>query len=138
MFVSFPSQTVASASKIVSPITNPIIDRNFIEISRFMKMMSTAMALRPGWVEMIGNQMDGVMPARKKQFLEVAARVYVRTRQRNRQQAMQPSRRPPTSSGKSTPAATPKRSGNQGRTLDRPTAQFPRSRPAVKEPTTAN
>jgi len=113
MFVSFPSQTVASASKIVSPITNPIIDRNFVEISRFMKMMSTAMALRPGWVEVIGNQMDGVLPSRKQQFLKVAARVYVRTRHRNRRQSMQPAQK--LKPGLGNPADAPKATDSSGR-----------------------
>ena len=135
MFVSFPSQTVASASKIVSPITNPIIDRNFIEISRFMKMMSSAMSLRPGWVEMIGNQMDGVLPARKQQFLDVAARVYVRTRQRNRQQSMQSKTRSPLSRGLTQTGATTKRSAASGRSESQRSTGPARDRIAVQRPT---
>lgn len=126
MFVSFPSQTVASASKIVSPITNPIIDRNFVEISRFMKMMSTAMALRPGWVELIGNQLDGVLPARKQQFLEIAARVYVRTRHRNRQQSMQPAQKPKPSLG--SPAEATRPTDNSGRGSTRRSSRIPRGK----------
>jgi hypothetical protein len=89
LFVSFPSQTIKMAAKIVSPISNVIMDRNFVEISRFVRMMSVAMEIRPGWVEFIGNQLQGVTPAAKAGFLETAARVYVTTRKRNLAEAMQ-------------------------------------------------
>lgn len=89
LFVAFPSQTVKMAARIVSPISNVIMDRNFIEISRFVRMMSVAMEIRPGWVEFIGNQLQGVAPADKTGFLNTAARVYVAARKRNLAEAMQ-------------------------------------------------
>jgi hypothetical protein len=83
MFVSFPSQTVEMAAKILAPVSNVILDRNFKEVSIFMHMMSLAMERQPGWVERISNQLEGVLPVRKPQLLKVAARVYIDAQRRN-------------------------------------------------------
>jgi len=77
MFVSFPSQTVEMAAKILAPVSNVILDRNFKEVSIFMHMMSLAMERQPGWVERVAKQLEGVLPIRQPQLLKVAARVYI-------------------------------------------------------------
>ena len=77
MFVSFPSQTVEMAAKILAPVGNVILDRNFKEVSIFMHMMSLAMERQPGWVERVAKQLEGVLPIRQPQLLKVAARVYI-------------------------------------------------------------
>ncbi len=77
MYVSFPSQTVEMAAKILAPVSNVILDRNFKEVSIFMHMMSLAMERQPGWVERIANRLEGVLPIRQPQLLKVAARVYI-------------------------------------------------------------
>lgn len=82
LFVSFPSQTVEAAAKVLSPISNMIVDRNFREISLFVHMMSLAMANQPGWIEKLANKLDGVLEVRKSQLLKLAARVYVAGRKR--------------------------------------------------------
>lgn len=83
LFVSFPSQTIETAAKILSPVTGPMVDRTFTEMSLFLRMMSLAMAKRPGWVEQISTRMDGVQETRKLQLLQVAAQVHNRERQKS-------------------------------------------------------
>ena len=82
MYVSFPSQTVEVAAKILAPVSNVILDRNFKEVSIFMHMMSLAMERQPGWVERIAGKLEGVLPIRRPQLLKVAARVYIDGKQR--------------------------------------------------------
>lgn len=84
MYVSFPSQTVEVAAKILAPVSNVILDRNFKEISIFMHMMSLAMERQPGWVERMANRLEGVLPVRRPQLLKVAARVYIDGQQRRK------------------------------------------------------
>lgn len=77
MYVSFPSQTVEMAAKILAPVSNVILDRNFKEVSMFIHMMSLAMERQPGWVERLAGNLKGVLPVRRPQLLKVAARVYI-------------------------------------------------------------
>jgi hypothetical protein len=83
LFVSFPSQTVDTAAKLISPVSNMIIDRNFQEVSMFLHMMTLAMARQPGWVEQIAGQLEGVLGVRKQQLLDVTAKVYVAAHKRD-------------------------------------------------------
>lgn len=82
LFVSFPSQTVETAAKILSPLTGPLVDRTFNEMSMFLRMMTIAMTKRPGWVEQIATKMDGVHEMRKTQLLQLTAQVYATERKR--------------------------------------------------------
>lgn len=93
MYVSFPSQTVEMAAKILAPVSNVILDRNFKEVSIFMHMMSLAMERQPGWVERIAGRLKGVLPIRRPQLLKVAARVYIDGKER--QNKVVPSRLQP-------------------------------------------
>ncbi len=93
MYVSFPSQTIEMAAKILAPVSNVILDRNFKEISIFMHMMSLAMERQPGWVERVTNRLEGVLPVRRPQLLKVAARVYIDGQQRRK--ATKPNRLQP-------------------------------------------
>jgi hypothetical protein len=81
-FASFPSQTIETAARIISPVSNAIVDRNFRETSLFVYMMSFAMARQPGWVERIIEQLEGVPDASKEQLLDVTAKVYVADQKR--------------------------------------------------------
>lgn len=102
LFVSFPSQPVKVAAKIVSPLGNSIMDKNFIEVSRFVKMMSLAMERRPDWVETIGKRMEGITPQRRQEFLNLVIDTFSTVRKRHVSQFM---RNPvlPTSSGSAAP-----------------------------------
>ena len=82
LFVSFPSQTIEAATKVLSPLTTSMTDRSFSEISLFLKMMSLAMARRPDWVEHIVNKMDGVPEVRRNQMLLLTAQVYTSSQKR--------------------------------------------------------
>ncbi len=82
MFVSFPSQTVGTVAKVISPISNLIVDRNFREVSLFLHMVSLAMQRHPGWVEQITRQLDGVLEIRRAQLLKLTAQVYITARKR--------------------------------------------------------
>ena len=82
VFVSFPSQTVETAAKIISPLGNSIIDRNFSEVSLFVYMMSLAMERQPGWVEQLSDRLEGVLEIRKTQLVQLTAQVSAESRRR--------------------------------------------------------
>ena len=83
MYVSFSSKTVETAAKLISPVSNLIIDRNFQEISLFLNLMSMAMARQPGWVENIASKLDGVEKKRRKELLDLTKDVYILSRKRD-------------------------------------------------------
>lgn len=82
MFVAFPSLTVETAAKIVSPVTNLIVDRNFRDVAMWGHFMSVAMERQPGWVEHVTRQLEGIPEARRDELLKLTARMYVRARKR--------------------------------------------------------
>ncbi|QDT38772.1 hypothetical protein [Stratiformator vulcanicus] len=82
MFVSFASGAVETAAKLVSPVTNYVVDRNFREVALFVHMMNLAMQRQPGWVERIASRLDGVPEERKPELVKLTARVYVHEMQR--------------------------------------------------------
>jgi hypothetical protein len=83
LFVSFPSQTVETAARVASPVSNVILDHNFREISLFLHMMSEVMRKQPGWVERTVGKMDGIVESQKQDLLKVTARVYLQNRKRD-------------------------------------------------------
>ena len=76
LFVLFPSQTFDTVARIMSPLSNAIIDQNFREVSLFLHMMSTAMERQPGWVENLSSRLEGVLPERRTQLMEVTVDVF--------------------------------------------------------------
>ena len=48
----------------------------------FVHLMTQAMAKHPGWVEMVGNKLDGVTPQQRSEFMEVTARAHAVSRKR--------------------------------------------------------
>lgn len=89
-FASFPSQPVETAAKIVSPVSNTIIDRNFHETSLFVHMMWKAMAYRPGWVEHIAPQMKNIREQERTELVDLTAKIFVNERKRALSQYMKP------------------------------------------------
>lgn len=83
LFVSFPSQTVETAAKVISPVSNMIVDRNFHEVSLFLHMMSVAMVRQPRWVDGVVDNMEGVPEARKTELRRITAHVYTVGRRRS-------------------------------------------------------
>jgi hypothetical protein len=82
VFVEFPSQAVETVAKVISPVSHSIADRNFKQITLFVHLMTQAMAKHPGWIELIGNKLDGVTPQQRRQFMEVSARSHAVARMR--------------------------------------------------------
>ncbi|MFO1023375.1 MAG: hypothetical protein U0903_22190 [Planctomycetales bacterium] len=78
LFVSFPSQTIETIAKVLQPLTAPIADRTFTEVSMFLKMMSVAMARRPEWVQQMAGKMQGVPDPYKNRLLELNAAIHQR------------------------------------------------------------
>lgn len=76
LFVLFPSQTIDTVARIMSPLSNAIIDQNFREVSLFLHMMSTAMERQPGWVENVSSRLQGVLAERRTQLMEVTVEVF--------------------------------------------------------------
>jgi hypothetical protein len=83
MYVTFSSKTVEAAAKVISPVSNLIIDRNFQEISLFLNLMSMSMARQPGWVENIASKLEGVEKTRRKELLDLTKDVYISSRNRD-------------------------------------------------------
>ncbi len=102
MFVSFPSQTVETVAKAMAPISNKITDKNFEEISLFVRMMQLAMSQQPGWVEQMATKLDGVIAGRTDQLLQVTAQCYIDEKKRQGEVTGEPvsleSIRPPVAS----------------------------------------
>ena len=82
MFVSFPSQTIETVAKAMAPISNKITDKNFEEISLFIRMMQLAITQQPGWVELMASKLDGVVAGRADALLEVTAQCYIDEKKR--------------------------------------------------------
>jgi len=82
LFVTFPSQAVETVARVLAPLTSPIADRSFVEVSMFLKMMSMAMVRRPDWVEEMASRMEGIPEDRKTKLLEVTE--LIRSREESR------------------------------------------------------
>lgn len=82
LFVTFPSQTVSAAAKLTSPVSNVIIDRNFREVSLFVRMMSLAMARQPDWVENLAEKLEGIVEQRKAELIRLTAQVFLANQER--------------------------------------------------------
>lgn len=87
VFVVLHSDAVEAVARLISPMSFKIADRNFEEVTLFVRMMDEAMARQPGWIERTASRMDGVIPGRDKELLDLAAKVYVDARRRELQQA---------------------------------------------------
>lgn len=90
LYVVFPSQTVETAAKVISPVTNMVIDKNFEEIGLFAQMMTVTMRHQPGWIEGLAGQLDGILERRRLELLQVTARAYVANKRRELQRDGQP------------------------------------------------
>lgn len=87
VFVLFHSDAVEAIAKLISPMSFKMADRNFEEVTLFVRMMDEAMSREPGWVERTAGRMQGVIPGRDRELLDVAAQVYVDAQRRALQQA---------------------------------------------------
>jgi len=74
VFVEFPSQTVETIAKVISPISHSIADRNFKQLSLYAHLMSHAMTRQPAWVRQLVERMDGT-DDQKADLLKLASQV---------------------------------------------------------------
>jgi len=72
VFVRFPSSSVSAIAKVLTPVLHSLMDRNLFEISLYGSMMSRAVRDEPEWVVQVAQQMEGVLPQRKGELIEVA------------------------------------------------------------------
>ena len=82
VFVEFPSQTIETVAKVIAPVSHSIADRNFKQMTLFVHLMTQAMAKHPGWVEMIGNKLEGVTAQQRSKYMEVTAHSHAVARKR--------------------------------------------------------
>jgi hypothetical protein len=82
VFVEFPSLTVETVARLISPVSHSIADRNFKQLTFYAHMMSVAMERQPGWVEALGKRMDGISDERRQEFLRLSATTYIAARRR--------------------------------------------------------
>ncbi|NQV25796.1 MAG: hypothetical protein HQ518_15670 [Rhodopirellula sp.] len=77
LFVMFPSHTVDTVARVIAPVSHMIADRNFRELSLFVRFMNVAMERQPGWVEQTIQRIDGIDREERLELMKLAARVYV-------------------------------------------------------------
>lgn len=77
LFVMFPSHTIDTVARVIAPVSHMIADRNFRELSLFVRFMNVAMERQPGWVERTIQQIDGVSREQRLELMKVSARAYV-------------------------------------------------------------
>lgn len=82
VFVEFPSQTVETVAKVISPVSYSIADRNFKQLSLFVHLMSQAMTRHPAWLRTIVARMD-VSDAEKIALLQVCEATYAAAERRS-------------------------------------------------------
>lgn len=82
LFVMFPSHTVDTVARVIAPVSHMIADRNFRELSLFVRFMNVAMERQPGWVEQTIQRIDGIDREQRIELMKLSARVYVAARQR--------------------------------------------------------
>jgi hypothetical protein len=85
VFVLFPSHAVEAVARLISPLSFKMADRNFEEVTLFLRMMDEAMTRQPGWVEQIVPRLEGVLPGRDGELLDVMTEVYADAQQRQPQ-----------------------------------------------------
>lgn len=72
VFVAFPSHSLSTVAKILTPVTNSMMDRNVFEVSLYAGMMSRAVRDEPEWVIQVARQLEGVLPQRENELIEIA------------------------------------------------------------------
>lgn len=81
VFVEFPSQTVETVARVISPVSHMIADRNFRQLTLYVHLMSQAMSRQPGWIKTIARRMD-VSDEQRQEFVTVAAQAYATSERR--------------------------------------------------------
>jgi hypothetical protein len=94
LFVMFPSHTIDTVARVIAPVSHMIADRNFRELSLFVRFMNVAMERQPGWMEQTIQRIDGIDREQRIELMKLSARVYVDAQNRLAQnQSRNPDRR---------------------------------------------
>jgi hypothetical protein len=94
LFVMFPSHTVDTVARVIAPVSHMIADRNFRELSLFVRFMNVAMERQPGWMEQTIQRIDGIDREQRIELMKLSARVYVAAQNRlSNEQTTNPDRR---------------------------------------------
>lgn len=72
VFVAFPSQGLSAVARILTPVTNSMMDRNLLEVSLYASMMSRAVRDEPEWIIQLARQLEGVLPQRSTELITIA------------------------------------------------------------------
>ncbi|MBI1344778.1 hypothetical protein GC163_00665 [bacterium] len=81
VFVEFPSQTIETVARLISPVSCMIADRNFKQLSLYVNLMSLAMEQQPVWVQVMLRRMDAP-ESQKQELRSLADRVQLAAAQR--------------------------------------------------------
>ena len=76
MFVSLPSHGYEAVARAISPISNKLADRNFQEVSLFVRMMSLAMTEQPDWVADLSDRIADVPADRCDRLATLAGTIH--------------------------------------------------------------
>lgn len=71
-FIVFESQGLSTFAKVLTPVTNTMMDRNLFEVSLYAGLMSRAVRDEPEWVIQVAQQLDGVHPQRSGELIDIA------------------------------------------------------------------
>ena len=82
LFVMFPSHTIDTVARVIAPVSHMIADRNFRELSLFVRFMNVAMERQPGWMEQTIQRIDGIDREQRIELMKLSARVYVAAQNR--------------------------------------------------------
>lgn len=76
IFVSFPSTAVDAVARTIAPVSNKMIDRNFEEISLFVRMMDEAARRKPEWIYDIAPKLEGVAKERPVELVDLTQQIH--------------------------------------------------------------
>jgi hypothetical protein len=82
LFVMFPSHTIDTVARVIAPVSHMIADRNFRELSLFVRFMNVAMERQPGWMEQTIQRIDGIDREQRIELMKLSAHVYVAAQNR--------------------------------------------------------
>lgn len=71
-FIVFESQGLSTFAKVLTPVTNTMMDRNLFEVSLYAGLMSRAVRDEPEWIIQVAQQLDGVLPQRSGELIAIA------------------------------------------------------------------
>lgn len=72
VFVQFPNVAVETIARTIAPISHVIADKNFKQISLFLRLISLLMSRQPEWTSQVASRMDGIDAQDREAFIELS------------------------------------------------------------------